>query len=203
MTPADIASLFGAMFVLALAPSVSVMLVTTKAAASGFSHGASAATGVVAGDLLFILLAVFGLGFLVDILGGNWYLLKYIAAAYLVWLGVRLWLSGARDVPAAPSQHTSLRGSFMAGLLLTLADQKAIVFYLAFLPAFLDMSEIAWTDVGILAAITLVAVGGAKLAYAYAGGRMGALVSPAIGRTLNAVAAGVMFVAALVLMLRA
>jgi threonine/homoserine/homoserine lactone efflux protein len=51
----------------------------------------------------------------------------------------------------------------MAGLLLTLADQKAIVFYLAFLPAFLDMSEIAWTDVGILAAITLVVTQGAAI----------------------------------------
>lgn len=202
MTFADMAALFGAMLVLAAAPSVSVMLVAGKSVASGFSHGASAAMGVVAGDLVFILVAVFGLVFLMEVMGDTVFLLKYVAAGYLVWLGVRFWRSRGQRGTGVRPEHTSLKGSFMAGLFLTLADQKAVLFYLAFLPAFVDLAAISWADLGVLVVITIVAVGGVKLAYAYAAGRAGALLAPAIGKKLDIVAAVVMLSAAVLLIVR-
>ena len=59
----------------------------------------------------------------------------------------------------------------MAGLLLTLADQKAVLFYLGFFPAFLDLAAITLTEALQVVVITVVAVGGVKIAYALAADR--------------------------------
>ncbi len=204
MTVSSLAALFGALLVLAAAPSVSVLLVTTKAATSGFAHGASTAAGVVAGDLLFILVAVFGLALLIEAVEGTWSLLKYVAAGYLVWLAASFWQSRNEQphVRMQP-QPTSLQGSFMAGLLLTLADQKAVLFYLAFLPAFMDLAALSWLDIGALMAVAIVAVGGVKLTYAYAAERAAALVTPTFQRTVHVVVTGALLAAAVAVMLRA
>lgn len=202
MTATSLAALFVAMMVLAAMPSLSVLLVTTKAVTSGLRHGAFAAAGVVAGDMVFILLAVFGLALLVNSLAGAWVVIKGVAAAYLVWLALGLLRSSLRPGTFPELPDTSLQGSFMAGLLLTLADQKAIIFYLAFLPAFIDLTVLSWVDVGALGMITMIAVGGVKLTYAYAATRVGMLVLSAVGRKLNIVAACALMVTAVVHLLR-
>ncbi len=61
----------------------------------------------------------------------------------------------------------------MTGRLFTLGDQKAILFYPGFLPAFLNISILTLPDIAVILRITIVAVGGVKLAYAYAAGKAG------------------------------
>jgi hypothetical protein len=84
-------ALFAAMAVLAAVPSISVLTVTTRSVSFGFVHGAFTAMGVVAGDLLFILMALFGLAFLAEAMGSTFFLVKYLGGAYLIWLGIGLW----------------------------------------------------------------------------------------------------------------
>lgn len=78
-------ALFGAMAVLAAVPSVSVLAVSARAAAFGFIHGAFTAMGIVAGDIVFILLAIFGLALLVEALGGMFFLIKYVGGVKLAY----------------------------------------------------------------------------------------------------------------------
>jgi len=183
-------ALFGAMAVLAAVPSVSVLAVTVRAASSGFGHGASTALGVVAGDVVFILLAMFGLALLVEAMGDWFFLVKYLGGAYLIWLGFALWRQASAPAPAPQAAESqSLSSSFMAGLLITLGDQKAVVFYLGFLPAFMNLSTATYMDAALVAAIAVLAVGGVKLVYAYLADRVGRRASPALGRVLNKLAA--------------
>lgn len=198
MTLASMTALFGAMAVLAAIPSVSVLAVVTRSASSGFRHGAATAAGIVLGDLLFILLAVLGLMLLVEALGEWSVLIRYAAAAYLLWLGLRLWRSRSRDPRRREGAgHASLKSSFMAGLLLTLADQKAVLFYLAFFPAFVDLTALGWGEIGLVAATAVVAVGGVKLGYAYLADRAGTFLGPRIPDAMNAAAAAVLVAAGL------
>jgi threonine/homoserine/homoserine lactone efflux protein len=60
LTVSSIAALFAAMIVLASIPSVSVMAVSARSATSGFIHGAFTALGIVVGDIIFIILAIYG-----------------------------------------------------------------------------------------------------------------------------------------------
>lgn len=65
----DIGAMSVAMALLAAVPSVSVATVVARAASAGFTHGALVALGIVAGDILFILAAIFGLVLLAEALG--------------------------------------------------------------------------------------------------------------------------------------
>lgn len=180
--------LFVSMVVLAAMPSVSVLTVTARAAASGFRHGAAAAAGVVAGDLVFIAVAIVGLALLAEALGGLFAVIRLAGAAYLVWLGVGLLVEETGEPRARAVSQDSLLSSFTAGLLVTLGDQKAVLFYLGFLPAFIDLSGPAPFDIAIVLLTTLVAVGGIKLVYARFAGRAHAIGSARLTRTINALA---------------
>lgn len=159
-------TLFTAMVLLAAAPSLSVSTVVSRAASFGFVHGACVTLGIVLADLLFILIAIFGLSLLVAGMGELFYLVKYAGAAYLIWLGVRLWHQSNATYESKINAGASYFSSGLAGFLVTLADQKAILFYLGFLPAFIDLGAVTTSDIVSILLIATLAVGGVKLVYA-------------------------------------
>jgi len=204
LTAGNAAALFLAMALLAAVPSVSVMAVVARSASGGFVHGALAALGIVVGDVLFILLAVFGLVLLVEALGEYFVLVHITGAAYLFWLGLALWRTraGTNGEGGSDLARESGLASFLAGLVITLADQKAILFYLGFLPAFLELGAVTVTDTALLALIAAVSVGGVKLAYAAASDRVGRRSSGRSRKVINRLAAAMLFGAGIILLAR-
>lgn len=203
MTAASMLALFGAMAILAAVPSVSVLAVTSRAASSGFLHGALTAAGVVAGDVLFVLLAIFGLALLAESMGSQFALLQCLGGIYLLWLGTRLWQAGGDGDEPTGTPPSSLLSSFMTGLLITLGDQKAVLFYLGFLPAYIDLSTVSASDTVVIAGIAVVAVGGVKLVYAALADRAGRRIGASSGQVLNRIAAAVVCVSGLWLLAKA
>ena len=194
MTFSSIIALFSAMLVLAAIPSVSVLAVSTRAATFGFIHGVFTAVGIVLGDIIFIIIAIWGLSFLAETMGNLFVLIKYLGGAYLIFLGIELCRSKLQDLNTEEVIETSLLSSFLTGLLITLGDQKATLFYLGFFPAFLDLSKITYFDTGIIIAITTVAVGGVKLGYAFMADRVRFLIRSKTGKGIN-IAAGCVTIA--------
>jgi threonine/homoserine/homoserine lactone efflux protein len=194
MTVAATAALFLALAFMAALPSVSVIAVSGRAAAFGFGHGALTALGIVVGDLLFILLALFGLAFLATALGEGFQLLRYLGAAWLIGVGIALWRSRMEPERHENPRSTSASAwaSFLMGLVITLGDQKAILFYLGFLPAFVDLATLSPSDIGLVAGATVLAVGGVKLAYAWMASRAGGLFAAGTTRTMNRLAGGLL-----------
>lgn len=192
-------ALFAAMTVLAALPSTSVFAVAARAAAHGFAHGAATSAGVVIGDILFILLAIFGLAVLAETLGSMFALLRYLGGAYLIWLGIRLWRLRRTSIADPEGGQASLRTSFTTGLLITLGDQKAILFYLGFLPAFVDLAAVSALDIGIIVTIAILAVGGVKLIYAALADRARAVLGSGLGSAMNGIAAALMIAIGLML----
>ena len=192
LTLTSITTLFGSMVVLALVPGISALTVTARAAASGFIHGAITAAGIVTGDIVFIIIAVLGLSVLADALGDLFVLVKYLGGAYLVWLGIKLWRTAPHREVTQTRGQDSLLSSFLSGMLITLGDQKAILFYLGFFPAFLDLSSISLIDTCIILAIATVAVGGVKLAYAFTASRASSFTGSRSYRFINITAGAVM-----------
>src|SRR5690606_25475857 len=136
------------MAALACIPSASVALVVARASTAGFAGGCAVAAGIVAGDLLLVLLAISGMAALASAMGSFFVILRYVAGAYLVWLGMGLLRS--RATPA--SENTArpaarVPASFLSGLLLTLGDVKALFFYASLLPAFVDLAAVTPWDV--------------------------------------------------------
>jgi len=175
LTFTGLLTLFTTMVLLAAVPGVTVVLVVTRSATLGFLHGVCTTLGLVAGDTIFILVAVFGL----SALGALWEpvlsILACASGAYLIFIGIALWRTPPQMGRATPSAGTSLWSSFLAGLLITLGDQKAILFYLGLLPAVADMNRLTGLDVVLLVGCAVLALLGVKLAYAWLGNRAAGL----------------------------
>ncbi|MCP4300661.1 MAG: LysE family translocator [Gammaproteobacteria bacterium] len=203
LTFTTISALLGTMIVLAIAPSVSVLAVSARAAAFGFTHGMFTALGIVIADILFIVIAVYGLALVAELMGDQFRLIQYIGAAYLIWLGISLWRADAKARAADSVSQSSWLSSFLAGFLITLGDQKAILFYIGFFPAFIDLSTVTPADTLIIILIAIVSVGGAKLVYAYLADRAAVVFRESRAlRGMNRFAAGIMIVVAIALLLK-
>ena len=92
--------------------------------------------GIVLGDYVFILLALFGLTALSEIMGTTFFIIKYLSAIYLIWLGIKLLKAKAKAsmIEIQNSVESSKSSNFIAGLLITLGNPKAILFYVGFFP---------------------------------------------------------------------
>jgi threonine/homoserine/homoserine lactone efflux protein len=176
LTLGGIAALFGVMIVGASIPSASTLAVSARSAAFGFADGVLTSLGIVVGDIIFIAIAITGLEAIAGLMGSYFVLIKYVGGAYLIWLGVMLWRGIGTPVEAGRSGRPSRLSSFGIGLFITLGDQKAILFYLGLLPAFVDLPRISALDAGIVMAVAVLAVGGPKLAYAYMADRASLII---------------------------
>lgn len=128
---------------------------------------------------LFIVLAVLGLAILAETTGNLFVVMKYLGGGYLLVLGIMLMRSRPADAQGEAGSESTLLSSFLAGLSITLADQKAILFYFGFFPACIDLAALSVPGVLMILAITIIALGGAKLVYAYLAIRAGRILNSA------------------------
>ncbi|ANO51456.1 LysE family translocator [Woeseia oceani] len=196
------AAIFGSMLILALVPSMSVITVCARSVSYGFAHGVAATVGVVVGDIVFILIAVLGSIVMIESVAGLPTVLQYAGGVYLLWLGVQTWRSGSKPENVSTVARSSIWSSFLAGLLLTMTDQKAVLFYLVFFPAFVDLTSINSVDVGIIVILATLSVGSAKLGYAYLASRTTGLLSGKMERAIRGLAAALMSGVGLYLLLK-
>ena len=159
--------MLGAMLILATVPDASALAVVARSITSGFSHGLVTTIGIVVGDFIFILFAIYGLATLAESMGNMFTLVKYLGGAYLIWLGLSLCWSKTTKVEVEEINELSWSSNFLCGLFITLGDPKAILFYISFLPAFLDLSRVTIFDTGIIMLIATISVCSVKLSYAY------------------------------------
>ncbi len=167
------------MVTLAAVPSASVALVVTRSATLGVADGIAVSVGIILGDLVFILLAIFGLSVIAETMGSLFMVIKYLGAGYLLWLGFTLLKSkGTSEITVEkPIKKRNLVASFLAGFILTLGDIKAIVFYVSLLPVFMDLSALYVADILTIISVMVVSVGGVKAAYAFSAIKVASLAS--------------------------
>lgn len=200
MTIASMFSLFVALVVLAVIPGPGVFTVVARAMASGFLHGLVTVFGIVFGDYIFIVLSLYGLSALASTMGGFFTFVKYAGAMYLIWLGVKLLLAKYSSVEVKPVIEFSFLSNFVAGLVTTLSNPKAILFYVSFFPAFINVQSVTIVEIWQLLLVATLAVGGVMAMYAYAASRASRIFkSSRAAKTLN-VAAGTIMVGSGVLL---
>lgn len=94
-----------AMIILAASPGPGVFATVAQALAGGFRSTLEVIAGIVAGDLVFLLLAVFGLSALARTLGEFFIVIKIAGGCYLIWLGIKMWLAK----PAPPEESHGIK----------------------------------------------------------------------------------------------
>lgn len=132
---ADYGAFCAAILLFLALPGPGTFALLTSTGKGGFRAGAAATFGVILGDQVLLWLAVAGVAALLAAHPTWFRAVQYAGAAYLAWVGLKLLL--ARDGTASPVRiqpHHYARQAF----LITLLNPKAIVFYMAFFPLFID-----------------------------------------------------------------
>lgn len=177
MSAVETITLFGIMAALAAIPSTSVALVVSRSAMSGVGNGIAVAAGIILGDLLFIMLALFGLSAVAETMGSLFMVVKYLGAIYLIWLGISLLKAKNKTKIMTNRSHKkeSLIVSFLAGFTLTLGDIKAMFFYISLFPMLIDLAALQVSDILVVVFATVASVGGVKIVYAFSAAKIASL----------------------------
>ena len=120
-----------------ITPGQDTLYIVSRSASQGFRAGALAALGIGAGCIVHITAAAFGLSALLAASASAFTVLKLAGAAYLVYIGVSLLRSG-RAAAAVSLQPGTLRTIFVQGFWTNVLNPKVALFFLAFLPQFVD-----------------------------------------------------------------
>lgn len=129
----------GASLVLLLVPGPAVLYIVARSAAQGRMAGVASVAGIHLGTMVHIAAAVLGLSAIIATSATAFTVVKLAGAAYLVYLGVKTLTSGSRVIDgASPSQHRSLRRVFWDGAIVNALNPKTALFFLAFVPQFVD-----------------------------------------------------------------
>ena len=131
-----------ASFVLLVIPGPTIIMVVAQALAHGRRVAFASVAGVGLGDLVAASLSIIGVGTILAASSSVFLVVKWAGAAYLVYIGVKMWITPVSipDIEAAPaggSRTTVFRDSF----LVTLLNPKGIVFFMAFVPQFINARE--------------------------------------------------------------
>ncbi len=183
-----------AMLILAASPGPGVCATVARALASGFPPALTVICGIVLGDIIFLLFASFGLSMAAQTLGSLFFIVKICGAAYLIFLGLRIWLKESTLAISEYNQSTKARwGNFTSGLVITLSNPKVILFYCGFLPTFLDLSVLTLIDLAIIVFIVTTVLACVLATYAFLASRARQMfANQKVARRLNRAAGSVM-----------
>ena len=193
MSILSILGLAAAMFLLAITPGPGVFATVSKALASGFKHAVPVVMGIVVGDLIFLIFAIYGLATIAETFSALFSIIKYLGSGYLVWLGIKLWRSTPQGVDITAIKPQSRKYNFLGGLSITLGNPKVILFYLGFLPTFVPLDQLSTFDIAIVACVVSLVLGSVMLFYAYTASRARELFkSKSAQKTMNRAAGSAM-----------
>jgi leucine efflux protein len=153
---ADYGAFCAAILLFLALPGPGTFALLTSTGKGGFRAGAAATAGLILGDQLLMWLAVAGVAALLAAHPAWFKAVQYLGAAYLGWIGLRLLLArnggGASPVRIQPQHY------LRQALLITLLNPKAIIFYMAFFPLFIDPATHRGAITFMAMALTIAAI---------------------------------------------
>jgi threonine/homoserine/homoserine lactone efflux protein len=174
-----------AALILAFTPGPGLLYVLARTLAGGRADGFASLLGTSVGGLVHVLLAALGLSALLAASAQAFLVVKYVGAAYLVFLGVRALRQARRGaaLPAAqaPTRRASPRHAFYEGIVTEALNVKTALFFLAFIPQFIDHSLAAAPQFAFFGLICLALNGLADLGAVLLATRLSAYFKSASG----------------------
>ncbi|MFY7961202.1 MAG: LysE family translocator [Elsteraceae bacterium] len=163
--------------VLLIIPGPTILLVVSYGLGQGWRAALPSAIGVALGDFTAMTLSMLGIGALLAASATIFSILKFAGAAYLIWLGVKLWRAGG-SFDAQPNLHAASSFKMIGhAWIVTALNPKSLTFFVAFLPQFLSPNADFWAQMLIFEATFLVLAFSNALAYGLIASRARRLMS--------------------------
>lgn len=180
-----------ASLVLVMVPGPAVIYILTRSVSQGRAAGLASALGVNLGSAIHVLFAVAGLSFILASSALLFSIVKWAGVAYLAWIGYRTLTADDIAFTETATAPTDLRRIFGQGVIVNLLNPKVAMFFLAFLPQFIDPNAQNAAFQSFVLGMTLVVIGLiSDSVYALVGGSIGRLFNrrPGAARTTRRVA---------------
>lgn len=191
----------GALLVLFLTPGPVWVGLIARSLSGGFQAAWPLALGVVVGDVLWSLLAIFGVTWILSMYSGFLEVLKWVAAGIFVLMGAAV-IRAADDTIGTDNRLTrpGMWAGFLAGLAVILGNPKAILFYMGMLPGFFDLTRLNGWDVAVIVALSMVVPLAGNLVMALFIDRARRLIQrPSALRRMNLIAGGLLICVGLII----
>lgn len=190
VAPLDLALYAGAILILFLTPGPVWVALIARALGGGFPAAWPLAVGVVVGDALWPLLAIFGMAWLVSSIDGLLDIMRWVAGGIFLVMGAQLIRHAGHRLSADSRLMRPGRWSgFAAGIAVIVGNPKAILFYMGVLPGFFDLTRIGAADIAAILAVSMLIPLAGNLALALFVDRARAVMtSPDALRRTNVVA---------------
>jgi len=193
MEPASLLIFAGALLVAAGSPGPSIAALVARVVSKGLRDVFPFLAAMWVGEAIWLSMAVFGLAFVAQTFHLAFLVLKWAGAAYLCWLAWKMWTAPVvvrgGEMPKAESPWRL----FAAGMAVTLGNPKIMMFYMALLPAIIDLGAITlvgWAELTLTMALVLILI---DLAWVVAAAQARRLLRSARAmRVANRVSAGTM-----------
>lgn len=152
--------------VLIVVPGPIVTLIIATGARQGVRAALVTVAGTSIGNAVLLTAIAFGLGWILQNAAALFEVLRWVGAAYLIWLGIQAWRHAGAVKPAG----TSGRVNFTRGFLVALSNPKTIAFFTAFLPQFVDPKLPVGTQLLVMCVVTALLAALSDSAWAMASG---------------------------------
>lgn len=149
---------------LCFSPGPSLLLVMGQSLTYGKRSVLPLILGVLSGDIIAMSLSILGLGTVLALSATLFTVLKYLGAAYLCFLGIKAWQAKATKAEDVDKTQIASGAIFRQALLVTALNPKGIIFFIAFLPLFIDTAQPYLPQVLILA-ISFLLVSGLSVSF--------------------------------------
>ncbi|WP_419176727.1 LysE family translocator [Desulfosediminicola sp.] len=183
-----------AIFIFAITPGPGTFAIIARALVSGSSSCVTLCFGMAISDVVYLFLACLGLATIAENYGTVFTIIRFAGAIYLFYLGWKMWTTEVKMEFAKERENPKGHwGGFIQGFLISASNPKVILFYIAFLPSFMDLTVLSMADIIVAAGLTIVALMlGLMLVAVFAGSARKMFRSERSMKRLNRTAGSVM-----------
>lgn len=152
-------SFFIAILIFGITPGPGVFAILARALVQGAGSCFMLALGMTISDIFYLIAACFGLAVMATHWSELFTIIRIVGAAYLIYLGWKMWHAPV-DLEETESKATKsgMALNFLQGFLISASNPKVILFYIAFLPTFMDLTILDSSDIVLAAVLTLFAL---------------------------------------------
>ena len=159
---------FFAIIIFAVTPGPGVFALLAKAMTQNARSCYPMSFGMAISDAIYLVLACYGLATIAENWGEVFTVIRIVGAIYLIYLGWKMWHAPLQLDPSNVIEtRKSLFKSFVQGFLISASNPKVILFYIAFLPTFMDLTALTNQDIVVAVALCLVGLMIGLMAIAY------------------------------------
>ena len=183
--------------IVVLTPGPAALAVTAQGATNGFRRTLAGIAGVASANVVFFALSALGIAAIV--IASDWLfaVLKWLGVAYLVYLGIGAFTGSVRGLAIKPGVPAPVRQLFIKGFMVEFANPKALLYFAAILPQFLDPRSSVTIQIATMGAVTLIIDFSVYSLYAFFGQYIAARgLRPSLVKMLNRLAGGALLISA-------